>query len=188
MPTGRGYAEPGGKIKLKGPQPNQREQLWYFVVHGKLHPAVTDMVHELVHAYQHDENLEIDNELGESQAYANGIVEALPFNSIEFTTEHIVRDYGFPKDRIASIISNILFLYSRGESTRMVANKLRALNSTFQTDWAVENFYVKPLMESEKISEEEKQEMIKAYLLESQIERAKAQNIFLEVFGDWMKQ
>ena len=43
-------------------------------------------------------------------------------------------------------------------------------------------------MESEGISQEEKGEMIKLYLLGNQIERAKAQNIFLEVFYDWMKE
>lgn len=187
-PIGVGYTERGGKTVIKGSQPTQREQLWYFIMNGKLLPTVSNLVHELVHAYHHDINLEIDDELGESQAYVNGVIEALPYDSIESTAEHISRDYNLPKDRIVSIVSNILFLYSHGESTKAVANKLRALNPTFQSDWAVEEFYIKPIMESEGIGEEEKKEMVKIYLLQNQIERAKAQNIFLEVFGDWMKQ
>jgi len=187
-PTGQGYAEPGGKIKLKGPQPSQREQLRYFAANGKLHPTIANLVHELIHAFHHNKNLEIDSELGESQAYANGVVEALPFDSVESATEHISKDYDFSKDRIKSIIENILFLYSRGESTKAVAEKFRTLNPIFQSDWAVEEFCVKPIMKTEAISEEEKDEMTKGYLLKNQIDRAKAQNLFLEVFGDWMNQ
>lgn len=186
-PNCAGFAEPGGKIKLKGSQPTQREQLWYFVSQGKLHPVVANLVHELIHTFHHDENLEMDKKTTESQAYANGIIEALPLDSVEITAEHILKDYDFPKDEIISIINDILFLYSRGESTRMVAAKLRAIKPVFKGAWAIEKFYIKPIMESEKISEDEKDEMIKGYLLQNQIERVKAQNVFFEVFRDWMK-
>ncbi len=186
-PTGQGYSEPGGKMKLKGPEPSQKDQLLYFIENGQLHPIIANLVHELVHAYHHDTNLEMDNELGESQAYANGVIEALPFDSVELTTEHISRDYGFPKDRIISIVKNILFLYSHRESTKVVAEKLRAVKAVFQGNWAVEEFFIKPIFQAEGVSEEEKDEMINVYLLQNQINRAKAQNIFLDVFGEWIK-
>ncbi|OGM98323.1 MAG: hypothetical protein A2915_04410 [Candidatus Yanofskybacteria bacterium RIFCSPLOWO2_01_FULL_41_34] len=125
-------------------------------------------------------------QIGESHAHTNGIIEALPFDSIELTAEHISRDYGFPKERIVSIVKNILFLYSHGESTKVVAEKLRAVKVVFQSDWAVEEFFIKPIIQAEGISEEEKDEMIKGYLLKNQVDRAKAQNLFLDVFGDWI--
>ena len=183
-----GFCEPGGKIELKESHPSQREQLFYFVKNAKLHPTVAALVHELIHAYHQDINLDMDKELGELQAYVNGIVEVLPFNSIEDTTERISKYYGFSKDRVTSIISNILFLYSRGKGTKEVADILRNTNPTLQGDWLLEEFHIKLIMESEGISQEEKGEMIKLYLLGNQIERAKAQNIFLEVFYDWMKE
>lgn len=185
-PTAQGLAERGGKIKLKGEKPTAKEQLQYFITNGKLHPLVFNMVHELVHHYHHDANLETDEMLSEGQAYCNGIVEAMPLDTIDEMADHMVRDYGYPKDKVVSIIKNILFLYSQEMDTRAVADRVRALNPTFQGDWALEKFIVKPVADAKAYTAEEKDELAQGYLLANEIERAKARDIFWEVFGEWM--
>lgn len=187
-PHVQGLAERGGKIKLKGTIPTQKQQLQYFVTNGKLHPTVYCMVHELIHHYHHDQNLETDELLSEGQAYASGLVEAMPYDSIDEMADHMVKDYGFKKERVISVLTNILFLYSQDLGTRAVANIVRSMNPALQAHWALEKFGVEPILESKGITEDEKEEWVKNYLLKNAVERVRAQNIFLQVFGQWMME
>ena len=183
----KGEAQIYGKVRIPAEKPTTKEQLFHFVHYGELHPTVENLAHELIHQYHFDANPETENELGESHAYANGIVNLMLFPTISETAEHIARDYGFPEDTTTAIVRNILLLYANGETTRTVGKMIRSLNPSLKGDWAFKKYCVDPIMQARQTNVVEEDLIVAKYIVSNNIEKTKARILFADLFADLMK-
>lgn len=115
------------RIEIADPMPNLREQLNAMLKNGKIHPAVSVLIHELIHQFHRRHSIntsghpsdETDPALTEAQAYGSGILEL----GKDFSLVSAGEILGKPKEKGG------LYAYDHGKVARalMVVSRLSAL-------------------------------------------------------------
>ncbi len=169
-------------------KPNLKEQLYSFVMTGRMHKAVSKLTHELIHKSHQKENPDIEKIITETQAYTNDVIDPISnFESISSLVKHIHKDYDLPQGKVQSIIENIVFLYSAGYNTKAVSDMLANFNSSIDEAWFLEEHIVKPMLNKKKINNEEKKVLVSNYILQRRVDVQKSRQMFIEAFGEWME-
>jgi len=170
------------------PKPSLLEQFYFFMAEGGLSPVVDDLIHELIHKSHQDKNPDIESEITEAHAYANNIIDPLSgFESIDVLAEHIGGGYDVSREKIQSAIENILFLYSQGYSSKMLAEMFATFTPVIDGVRFLEEKIIKPMLDKKNINIEEKKLIIDNYILKRRIDIQKARHIFFSAFVKWMQ-
>ncbi|MEK7508663.1 MAG: hypothetical protein AAB568_02290 [Patescibacteria group bacterium] len=180
------------EIEIGNQKLTKRDQMAGFLSKGLIHPAVSTLIHELIHRYHLNRTGGQANlVLSEAQAYFSGIFEeGAHFSSTRVINELSNPDaYGYDSAQVIEAIKTVAGLYSLGKSEDEVADLIvKSGYDTEKNKFTPITEVVENLKKEYRLNEIDMQALDDIYRLHANNQRMKAQLLLYKTLKERFPQ